>query len=266
MYLVDSESEVYKPLGIGQITKLHTDSNSCSKEAIRKATVRLLLRHDDFLDENPPMSERHNRLQQFVFKDSRRLVLTDIEKEVPLEDLEATCRVRFVPEVKETEEQSGAYQLRSCAEGQENNSYKDQQGSFWFMDYYFVPAQDSGKVDLRKTTLRATRERLYRIYDEKGNSDGLHTLLKMPQDCVACEKRRIQEESKRSRLCNAGPKLRAMDIFAGCGGMSLGFKQSGMVETKYSIELDQDAATNFRYIIILACGQLKHMSISIILQ
>ncbi|KAF9329689.1 hypothetical protein BGZ91_000444 [Linnemannia elongata] len=247
VYLMDSGSKEYQPLGIGQITKLHSNSNSCAKEAVRKATVRLLLRHDDFLDENPPISEHHSRLQEVVFKDCRRLVLTDVEKEVSLQDLEATCRVRFVPEVKETEERSGAYQLRSCAEGQESNSYNDQHDSFWFMDYYFVPVQDSGKVDLRKTTLRASRERLYRIYDEKGTSDGLRTLVKMPQDCLACEKRWIQEEAKRIRLCKAGPKLRAMDIFAGCGGMSLGLQRSGMVETKYSVELDQDAAATFRY-------------------
>ncbi|KAF9551020.1 hypothetical protein EC957_010788 [Mortierella hygrophila] len=247
VYLVDSGSEEYKPLGIGQITKLHLDSSSCYKDAIRKATVRLLLRHDDFLDKNPPMSERHKRLQQYIFKDCRRLVLTDVEKEVPLEDLEATCRVCFVPEVKETKERSGAFQRRPCAEEQESNSYKDQQDSFWFMDYYFVPAQDSGKVDMRKSTLRASRERLYRIYDEKGNSDGLHTLVKMPQDCLACKRRWIQEDAKRKRLCKAGPKLRAMDIFAGCGGMSLGLKQSGIVETKYSVELDQDAAATFSY-------------------
>lgn len=128
------------------------------------------------------------------------------------------------------------------------------------MDYYFVPVQDSGKVDLSKTTLRASRERLYRIYDEKGTSDGLYTLVKMPQDCLACEKRWIQEEAKRIRLCKSGPKLRAMDIFAGCGGMSLGLKQSGMVETKYSIELDQDAAATFRYNITLACDQLDDKS------
>ncbi|KAK3817886.1 MAG: S-adenosyl-L-methionine-dependent methyltransferase [Linnemannia elongata] len=69
----------------------------------------------------------------------------------------------------------------------------------------------------------------------------------MPRDCLACEKRWIQEEAKRNRLFKAGPKLCAMDIFAGCGGMSLGMKQSGMVETKYSIEFDQDAVATFIY-------------------
>jgi DNA (cytosine-5)-methyltransferase 1 len=257
VYLVDRRSAYYKPFSIGQITMLHSDPNSSSNAAITKATVRLLLRHDDFLDQNPPITGLHNRLQQYVFKDCRRLVLTDVEKEVPLKDLEATCRVRFFPEAKQTEERNGAYQLRLCAGGQEISSYKDQPDSFWFTDYYSMPVQDSRRLDLRKSILRATRERLYRIRDEKGNLDDQRTPVTMPQDCVVCEKRWVQQEARRNHLCKTEPKLRALDIFAGCGGMSLGLKQSGMVDTEYSIEVDRDAAATFRYGVAIAKKPLE---------
>lgn len=234
---------------------LHSNPNSSSNAAI-KATVRLFLRHDDFLDQNQPISGLQNRLQQYMFKDCRRLVLTDVEKEVLLKDLEATCRVRFCPEANQAEERSGEYQHRLCVDAQEINSYKDQPDSFWFMDYY-MPAQDSRKPDLRKNTLRATRERLYRIRDEKGTLDDQLTPVTMPQGCLVCEKRWVQQEARKNHLCKTEPKLRAMDIFAGCGGMSLGLKQSGMVETEYSIEVDHDAAATFRYGIAIANNPLE---------
>ncbi|KAG0284747.1 hypothetical protein BGZ96_010905 [Linnemannia gamsii] len=246
VYLVDRRLANYKPFGIGQITMLHSDPKSSSNTTVTKATVRLLLRHDDFLDQNPPISGLQNRHQRHMFKDCRRLVLTDVEKEVLLTDLEAKCRVRFCFEVNQTEEQRGEYKHRLCADGQEINSYKDQPDSFWFMDYY-MPAQDSRKPNLRKSALRANRERLCRIRDEKGTLDDRLIPVTMPQDCLVCEKRRVQQEARRNHLCKTEPKLRAMDIFAGCGGMSFGLKQSGMVETEYSIEVDQDAAATFRH-------------------
>lgn len=41
------------------------------------------------------------------------------------------------------------------------------------------------------------------------------------------------------------PKLKTLDIFAGCGGLSEGLHQSGVVQTQWAIEYDDSAAEAF---------------------
>lgn len=40
--------------------------------------------------------------------------------------------------------------------------------------------------------------------------------------------------------------LALIDLFAGCGGMTLGFERSGQFESRFAVEWDQDAAETFR--------------------
>lgn len=40
--------------------------------------------------------------------------------------------------------------------------------------------------------------------------------------------------------------LRTMDLFAGCGGLSLGFDQSGVSQTRWAVEKDKSSAHSFR--------------------
>lgn len=41
-------------------------------------------------------------------------------------------------------------------------------------------------------------------------------------------------------------KLRTLDVFAGCGGLTEGLHQSGVSETLWAIEQDGDAAMAFK--------------------
>jgi DNA (cytosine-5)-methyltransferase 1 len=41
-------------------------------------------------------------------------------------------------------------------------------------------------------------------------------------------------------------KLRAMDIFSGCGGITVGMDQTGVVDTRWAIEFDSSAAMTFK--------------------
>ena len=41
-------------------------------------------------------------------------------------------------------------------------------------------------------------------------------------------------------------KLRTLDVFAGCGGLSEGLHQSGVSKTLWAIEQDSDAASAFK--------------------
>lgn len=42
------------------------------------------------------------------------------------------------------------------------------------------------------------------------------------------------------------PKLASLDLFSGCGGLSLGLEASGLVESKWAVEWDEKAASSFR--------------------
>jgi len=41
-------------------------------------------------------------------------------------------------------------------------------------------------------------------------------------------------------------KLRLLDVFAGCGGMTLGFEMTGLFESVYAVELNPDASETYR--------------------
>ena len=42
--------------------------------------------------------------------------------------------------------------------------------------------------------------------------------------------------------------LNMLDVFAGCGGLSIGLEQSGVALTKWAIEWEEDAAKAFKVI------------------
>ena len=53
--------------------------------------------------------------------------------------------------------------------------------------------------------------------------------------------------ASRSAAPEAGaPKLAAMDIFAGCGGLSCGMHRASAAETKWAIEYERPAAEAFK--------------------
>ncbi|KAI7881098.1 S-adenosyl-L-methionine-dependent methyltransferase [Lichtheimia hyalospora FSU 10163] len=64
--------------------------------------------------------------------------------------------------------------------------------------------------------------------------------------CETCQKERlnIQEQQKKFRQSTA--KLQALDIFAGCGGLTVGMDDTGIIHTTHSIEFNPDAAKTFK--------------------
>ncbi|KFX99338.1 hypothetical protein O988_03927 [Pseudogymnoascus sp. VKM F-3808] len=66
------------------------------------------------------------------------------------------------------------------------------------------------------------------------------------QDSVDGNKLVGMEECRRENFAKAGLKLRAMDVFAGCGGLTSGLHEGGAVETLYGIEWDIDASRTLK--------------------
>ncbi|KAF9134991.1 hypothetical protein BGW39_005083 [Mortierella sp. 14UC] len=242
-----------KPFNIGQIISLGNSAKTT-------VSIRLLLRHDDFHDIHPRITGDENRPQQDIFKDCRRLVLTDIILEKPLDHLEEKCQVLYFPEPNAAVTENGMDQARLCADGQEvkdRDSLKDQPDNYWFKDYYFTSqlpgsSESSPKQPLRQKprldSLRNSRERLCQIHNGREiEFDGACHLVNMPKSCLICDKRRMQRQAIRSRLFKTQSKLAAMDLFSGCGGMTLGLDRCGMIETKYAVEYDEGASKTFRH-------------------
>ncbi|KAF9908641.1 hypothetical protein EC991_009668 [Linnemannia zychae] len=260
VYFVDSWKSqavggnmVPKPFNIGQIVSL----GDSAKDSV---SIRLLLRHDDFHDIHQHITGDENRFQTDIFKDCRRLVLTDIVVEKQLEYLEKKCQVLYFPEPNTTGSESITDAPRLCADGKEvkdRDSYKDQPDNYWFKDYYVTSpilgsSEPVSKQQSRQrptlNALRNSRERLCQIFSGGVvEFDGAYHAVNMPKSCLICDKRRIQRQAIKRQLFRDQPKLAAMDLFSGCGGMTLGLDRCGMIETKYAVEYDKEASGTFRH-------------------
>ncbi|KAK9679209.1 hypothetical protein K7432_016366, partial [Basidiobolus ranarum] len=65
------------------------------------------------------------------------------------------------------------------------------------------------------------------------------------ENCALCKSAREKAHDKFKKLQKSRGPLTALDIFSGCGGLTCGLKQSGIVETKYAIEFYSSAALSF---------------------
>ncbi|KAF9171621.1 DNA (cytosine-5)-methyltransferase 1 [Mortierella sp. AD010] len=248
------------PYNIGQILRIHSSQEGDQIDIT--VEVRLFERYDNFLDQNPILSCRGNRIQKPVFKDHRRLVLTNNIQKFTIDSLEGTCRVRFITETDD-------YNLEAQ---KALGEYKDQADAFYYKDYLIPQSEYSGDGTLEGYTLKARliptvaqkqsakkggcdiecpasrRQRLARISD-CGTIvvENETTVIQRPRPCRICEEEwRTQSDNQTEFLANVR-KLRALDIFSGCGGLSLGLKESNVVETRYSIEFMTSAAQTYRH-------------------
>ncbi|KAG0303676.1 hypothetical protein BGZ98_006409 [Dissophora globulifera] len=241
-----SEAQI-TPFSIGQIIEIAAPpSTTATKTPV--LTIRMLERYDSLMKSPPNITSRKNRIYKPHFSDCRRLVLTDVSCRYSADALNGTCHVKFIS----TQEESDMDTRRALGR------YKDLADRYYYKDYV-VPelAQVRGGAHSG-----AMRERLVRIaggdgQDGEGEAEFRGTIvpIKHAIPCLICAKQRQEEEVAKQEFIThiqgdgdgRNKKLRALDIFSGCGGLSAGLRESGVVETRYAIEFMTSAAKTFRH-------------------
>ncbi|KFZ05087.1 hypothetical protein V501_08686 [Pseudogymnoascus sp. VKM F-4519 (FW-2642)] len=171
-------------------------------------TIQILRRYDDF---NSDYRTEFKSGEKHAIRDSRRLYLTNRRKTIDVDDkLLGKCQVVHPSRV--------------------NNlaKYKDLEDTFYVTD------REPGCSD------GTTTRRAFDIEDlQPLNAEDFH-------DSVDGNVMVGTEEKRQEAFSKAGLKLRAMDVFAGCGGLSSGLHEGGAVETLYGIEWDIDASRTLK--------------------
>lgn len=171
-------------------------------------TVQILRRYDDF---NIDYRTEFKSGEKHAIRDSRRLYLTNRKKTIVADDkLLGKCHVVHLDRISNLAK------------------YKDLEDTFYVTDR--EPDCSNGTTP-RKEVGQEELEPL--------NAGDFH-------DSVNGKEMVQMEEKRQERFSKAGLKLRAMDVFAGCGGLTSGLHEGGAVETLYGIEWDIDASRTLK--------------------
>lgn len=171
-------------------------------------TAQILRRYDDF---NGDYFSEFNRGDKHGVRDNRRLYLTnDTENIDPDEKLLGKCHVVHPNRLKNL------------------MKYKDLDDTFYVADKVRYGA--NSKVANGKFSLKDIEP--LNAEDFRDSDDG-NEMVEI-------------EESRHEVFAKAGRKLKAMDVFAGCGGLTSGLHESGAVETLWGIELDVEASRTLK--------------------
>lgn len=143
-------------------------------------------------------------------RDERRLYLTPKTRKYDVERLIGKCNAVHGKRVADLE----AYKLLS--------------DTFYVLDQ--IP-----EVEADSTNYGKYREELLEPLPETDFED-------------SCDANKMvnEEKARREEFAKAGRKLPAMDVFAGCGGLTHGLDAGGAVETRWAVEWDVEAASTFK--------------------
>ncbi|KFY29605.1 hypothetical protein V494_08624 [Pseudogymnoascus sp. VKM F-4513 (FW-928)] len=173
-----------------------------------RITVRILRRYDDLTSD---YRSEFKRGDKHAIRDSRRLYLSNRWKTIVADDrLLGRCYVMHPDRITNLAK------------------YKDLEDTFYVAD------KEPDYSDESATSRAFAQEELEPVNagDFNNSADG-NALVEM-------------EERRQESFANAGLKLRAMDVFAGCGGLTSGLHEGGAVDTLYGIEWDVDASRTLK--------------------
>ncbi|CAG8514276.1 1845_t:CDS:2, partial [Acaulospora colombiana] len=225
VYMVPESRE--GPYDIGQIVEISSKgeymavdeyfketNNDHVKPALVALVVRLLGRHDDIIKARTKKSINMSASHRDIItisgevKDCRRLYFTDETKYLKRVDmLEGICVVNHRDNIDNLE------------------TYKDENDTFY--------------VDCK---VQKTSSRLADVTEIP--MDAKEILV-----CQTCADRRRHKQRTMDEFMefikNNKEKLRSMDIFSGCGGLTVGMDKTGVVNTRWAIEFAPSAALTF---------------------
>lgn len=78
----------------------------------------------------------------------------------------------------------------------------------------------------------------------------LEALSRLPRrsfkTCKECYEERVEKMKEQRRLHKSRKPLRGLELFAGAGGLSTGFDQSGFVKTEWAVEMEPSAVLSYK--------------------
>ncbi|KAI0705891.1 S-adenosyl-L-methionine-dependent methyltransferase [Cytidiella melzeri] len=87
------------------------------------------------------------------------------------------------------------------------------------------------------------------LYSDSMRPGSLDNLMELPQHsfkpCQSCNGERVEKMQARQMLLRSRKPLRGLELFAGAGGLSTGFDQSGFVKTEWAVEMEPSAVLSY---------------------
>ncbi|CAI2176831.1 6757_t:CDS:2, partial [Funneliformis geosporum] len=225
VYLIPEEANDNTPYEVGQIVELlntgkrtvddYFEKKNNGKQKVEEPAVcvRLLGRYDDLIVPNPSSKTLDTATYRDIILDSREV--KDCRR------LFFKSETRVIKKIKDKVE--GLCWVEHKDRISDLNSYKDEMDTF-YIDY--------------KTTKK------YPKLSDLESIDADEVQL-----CPLCKEKRQNRQKEMSEFIEyvnvQHKKLRAMDIFSGCGGLTVGMDKTGIVETMWAIEFASSAALTF---------------------
>ncbi|CAG8618202.1 1992_t:CDS:2, partial [Diversispora eburnea] len=187
------------------------DSNKIASVAI---LVRMLGRYDDIIKARTKRPVNMSATYRDIItiseevKDCRRLYFTEETKYLKNVDiLEGVCTVSHKENINDLE------------------AYKDETDTF-YVDYK-IPKSFSRLADVNEVHMEPNE-------------------ITICQTCADLRQDKQKNLEEFYEFIKDNRKLRSMDIFSGCGGITVGMEQTGVVDTRWAIEFASSAALTFQ--------------------
>ncbi|KAL2916224.1 hypothetical protein HK105_204315 [Polyrhizophydium stewartii] len=234
VYIVPVEAKGLGPYQIGQITSMTTKRSQASGNTKVVSVVVSMLERFDVLAETlgVPLPHDHAR-------DEHHLVVLGKQREVSVQHLEGVCWVQHIDTLCDPnasdEENASACLTRALDE------FKDEPDCFW--------VRERVRRKFRNDILEAIQDPSAATAAHGASPDMLFEAVEAESlpECKETKSRRRNEIRQRKNYIASQRKLVALDIFSGCGGLSIGMDSTSIVETKHAVEFSSSAAKTFAH-------------------
>jgi hypothetical protein len=119
------------------------------------------------------------------------------------------------------------------------------------------------EVDADATMRRRSNFFYFREMHKEGiiSKEKAEAVIGVPR-CLVCEKQSEIVRADEEKVVKEVKKLVGLDIFSGCGGLTLGLDSAGVVNTRHAIEWDGSAATTFSSVSFISFSFTRHLPLA----